>query len=419
MSGESHQENLNSHYNTQLQKAYNALKKLQSSFLVISGLGGTVSLLGGLLSVKNIFTWNEPDTVNNTNENNKESNVSEHPRDWISERRNTGNISNYEKHHRRQYYYIRHLVNNVKITSMFVSIWIIIFSCLMIYVFIYSIIITSASSASSTSSIPTSSANITSASSANDDNDDYRTLIKWLFICPSISILFALIYTCQITITIPSIVEDKKLHYLDKFPLMLLIPKIEETSWISRIFYIFKWVYFIISIPILGLILGRIYRTSYDKYDENSNEDGETVMNNVGNSNEDGGMVLNVGNSSEGEGIVINNVGNSNEDGGIVLDVGNSSEGEGIVINNVGNSNEDGGIDVNVGNSNEGEGIVINDRDRNENEGTVVNIGGIAINVGKKYWSIRRISLNHDETESVNFLINGISIENMATVRNS
>ncbi|KAF0430276.1 hypothetical protein F8M41_005557 [Gigaspora margarita] len=97
---------------------------------------------------------------------------------------------------------MRRIAKNTKTALIFVSIWSLIFSCLLIYVTIYSIII----------------------AASGEDNDDYKTLIKWLFICPGIGVFLALIYVYQIKVNVPDTVEkEKDLKFKDEIPLRKLV----------------------------------------------------------------------------------------------------------------------------------------------------------------------------------------------------
>ncbi|CAG8569312.1 15579_t:CDS:1 [Dentiscutata heterogama] len=237
--------------------------------VVISGLGGTVTLLGGLLSFKNLFAKNQSDTVDNLN---KEEQKLDIPwplalKDSDFKKNKLVKMFKHEKEFRTPLYFMKMLAENTKTTLIFVAIWNIIFSCLIIYVNVYSIIITA----------------------SGEDNDDYRTLIKWLFVCPITSVAFAFVYAYQIKINVPNIVEEEEkedLHFKDKIPLrMLVVTKNREKNKCCELceccnfficceccgtfihYCIFIWMIFlgIIFGLILGLIFGLVSFTSYEK----------------------------------------------------------------------------------------------------------------------------------------------------------
>ncbi|CAG8662373.1 1298_t:CDS:2 [Dentiscutata erythropus] len=203
------------YYNSQLKKVYNNWNDLQSllnKYLIVFVTACITSVTIGIVfsisdentmgSLSKKIISNQPDTVDDLNKeeqgipwSHKDSNFNEDGLD---------KIANHEKNFREPLCFMKKLAKNTKTTLIFVAIWSIIFSCLIIYVTVYSIII-----AAST------------ASTASDD-DDYRILIKWLFICPAISIVIALVYTYQINI-VPNIVEKKNLHFKDKVPLSNLV----------------------------------------------------------------------------------------------------------------------------------------------------------------------------------------------------
>ncbi|CAG8794907.1 21502_t:CDS:1 [Cetraspora pellucida] len=253
----------------------NSMASLSSKILStsISGIGGTTTLFANIFSLKKFFTRKKLDTVDKLNKeeqeyksdaidildkeqvnksntidisnNEQESDIPRRYSSWNLERRKIDIIIGYEKKDREQFYFMKKLFKNAEITFIVASIWIIIFSCLMIYLAIYSI------------------ATLANEASENDEYyKTYKDLSNCLFIFSVISIIFSLTYIYQIKIRTPKIVEKKKVYYESKIPLSYL--NLDETIQFYHYLNIFMKGFYIIILGSIGFITS--------KKDKNGNE---------------------------------------------------------------------------------------------------------------------------------------------------